>query len=93
MPAQLQPSATSVCRLCKVATARIHFTENLREIDVSCESCGRFRVEIPGYDIDLDALTGAQRLQLIGVIKSKRAAGEASPLVTNEDLKGVLGME
>lgn len=93
MTAQLQPSATSVCRLCKVATARIHFTENLREIDVSCESCGRFRVEIPAYEINLDALTGAQRLQVIGIIKSKRAAGDASPLVTNEELKTILGVD
>lgn len=93
MPAQLQPSATSVCRLCKVATARIHFTENLREIDVSCESCGRFRVEIPGYDINLDELTGAQRLELIGVIKSKRAAGEQAPLITTEELRSILGLE
>ncbi len=91
MPASLEPSATSVCRLCKVATARIHFTSNLREIDVSCETCGRFRVEIPGYDMNLDELTGAQRLELIGKIKAKRASGDDSPLITNDDLKSILG--
>ena len=88
----MDPSATSVCRLCKVATARIDFTENLRAIDVVCESCGKFRVEIPGYDMNLDELTGAQRLQLIGIIKAKRAAGEAAPLVTNEELRGIIGL-
>lgn len=46
-----------------------------------------------GYDINLDELTGAQRLELIGVIKSKRAAGDQAPLVTNEELKAILGME
>lgn len=82
----MEPFAESTCRLCRVATAKVHFTDDSKVIDVDCPKCGRFRVEIPGYHITLDELTGAQRLEISTLIDSKRKAGDAIPLVTLEYL-------
>ena len=82
----MEPFAESTCRLCRVATAKVRFTDDSRVIDVECPNCGSFRVEIPGYHITLDELSGAQRLEISAIIDAKRKEGEASPLVTLEYL-------
>lgn len=86
----MKPFAESTCRLCRVATAKIHFTDDSRVIDVDCPKCGTFRVEIPGYHITLDELTGDQRLDISAHIAAQRAQGESSPLVTLEYLNELL---
>ena len=82
----MEPFAESTCRLCRVATAKVRFTDDSRVIDVDCPKCGKFRVEIPGYHITLDELSGAQRLEISAHIQAKRKQGDASPLVTLEYL-------
>lgn len=86
----MEPFAESTCRLCRVATAKVHFTDDSRVIDVECPKCGGFRVEIPGYHITLDELTDAQRLEITSYIEAKRMAGDSSPLVTLEYLNELL---
>ncbi|HXT16378.1 MAG TPA: hypothetical protein VN706_12150 [Gemmatimonadaceae bacterium] len=71
----------------------MHFTEDSRVIDVDCPKCGKFRVEIPGYHITLDALSGAQRLEISTHIQARRKKGEASPLVTLEYLNELVSAE
>jgi hypothetical protein len=87
------PFAVSTCRLCRTANAKINFTKDLGVIDVACERCGRFRVEIAGYNLRFDALTGAQRLRVLEFVKSKHDSGDLSPLISAEYLKQVLSSE
>jgi hypothetical protein len=82
----MEPYTESTCRLCRVATAKVVFTSDWGVIDVDCTSCGRFRIEIPGYNITLDALSGAQRLKMVGLVQARHKDGDQSPLVTREFL-------
>jgi hypothetical protein len=84
------PFAVSTCRLCRTADAKINFTADLGVIDVACEKCGRFRVEITGYNLRFDSLSGSQRLRVLEFVKSKHERAEVSPLVSGEFLKTVL---
>ncbi|MDB4874532.1 MAG: hypothetical protein JWM41_978 [Gemmatimonadetes bacterium] len=87
------PFAVSTCRLCRTADAKINFTNDLGVIDVACERCGRFRVEISGYNLRFDSLSGAQRLRVLELVKNKHDSGEASPLISAEYLKQILATE
>ena len=88
-----EPFAVSTCRLCRTADAKIHFTTDLGVIDVACERCGRFRVEITGYNLRFDSLSGAQRLRVLEFVRTKHEKAEISPLVSGEYLKQVLATE
>src|SRR5471032_2621755 len=90
---QNEPFAVSTCRLCRTADAKIHFTDDLGVIDVACERCGRFRVEITGYNLRFDALTGSQRLRVLEFVRTKHSASEISPLISAEYLKQVTASE
>ena len=93
MTARPEPRAQSTCRLCKVGQATVRFTDDSNVIDVECPKCGQFRVEIPGYHIDLNGLTGDQRLKLIAYVEGKHSAGDSSPLITRELLVEVVGID
>lgn len=88
-----EPFAVSTCRLCRTADARINFTDDLDVIDVACEKCGRFRVEITGYNLRFDSLSGSQRLRVLDFVQERHAKADVSPLVTGEFLKQVLATE
>ena len=85
-----EPFAVSTCRLCRTAEATIRFTTDLGVIHVECKSCGQFRVEITGYNLRFDELSGAQRLRVLEFVKSRHAASDPSPLVSAEYLKQVI---
>jgi hypothetical protein len=82
----MEPYTESTCRLCRVAKAKVRFTSDWGVIDVLCGSCGEFRIEIPGYNITLDELSGAQRLKIVAFVQGKQKNGDESPLVTREFL-------
>ncbi len=90
---ETDPFAVSTCRLCRTADAKINFTTDLGVIDVACEKCGRFRVEITGYNLRFDSLSGSQRLRVLEFVKSKHERSDVSPLVSGEFLKTVLATE
>ena len=85
-----EPFAVSTCRLCRTADAKIHFTPDLGVIDVACEACGRFRVEITGYNLRFDSLSGSQRLRVLEYVRTRHAASEGSPLVSAEYLNQIV---
>ncbi|HEY4129150.1 MAG TPA: hypothetical protein VGM50_00925, partial [Gemmatimonadaceae bacterium] len=60
-------------------------------IDVECPHCGQFRIEIPGYHIDLNALTDVQREKLVAFVNAERTTGDVAPLITRERLQDVIG--
>ncbi len=88
-----EPFAVSTCRLCRTADARINFTDDLDVIDVACDKCGRFRVEITGYNLRFDSLSGSQRLRVLDFVLAKHAKADVSPLITGEFLKQVLATD
>jgi hypothetical protein len=92
MAKHLEPHAESICRLCREAFAQVRFTEQANVIDVLCPSCGRFRIENPGYHIDLNGLNDEQRRKLLAFVAADRASGEESPLITRDRLHEVSGV-
>jgi hypothetical protein len=90
---QTDPFAVSTCRLCRTADAKINFTSDLGVIDVDCEKCGRFRVEITGYNLRFDSLSGSQRLRVLEFVTGRHEHAEVSPLISAEFLKQVLSAE
>jgi hypothetical protein len=91
MSSRFEPHAESTCRLCRLGIARVRFTEQSNVIDVSCPNCGQFRIEIPGYHIDLNGLTDEQREKLKTFVSSEQAAGDVSPLITRDRLAEIVG--
>jgi hypothetical protein len=83
----------STCRLCRTADAKINFTSDLGVIDVDCEKCGRFRVEITGYNQRFDSLSGSQRLRVLEFVTGRHEHAEVSPLISAEFLKQVVSAE
>jgi hypothetical protein len=75
-----------------VGIAQVRFTEDANVIDVSCPKCGRYRIAIPGYHIDLNELTGDQRLKLVAYVEAERKGGDESPLITRDRLHEVGGV-
>jgi len=69
----------------------VRFTEDQNVIDVECPNCGQFRIEIPGYHIDLNILSDEQRDKLIAFVNHERTTGDVSPLITRERLQEVVG--
>jgi hypothetical protein len=74
-----------------VGIAQVRFTENASVIDVSCPQCGHYLIEIPGYHLDLNALSGDQRAKLIAFVNRERSGGEKSPLITRDRLHELTG--
>jgi len=68
----------------------VRFTEDPNVIDVSCPKCGQFRIEIPGYHLDLNSLTPEQREKLSAFVRAEQAAGDISPLVTRDRLHEIV---
>jgi hypothetical protein len=69
----------------------VRYTEDQNVIDVECPNCGQFRIEIPGYHIDLNNLSEERRARLIAFVNHERTTGDISPLITRERLQEVVG--
>jgi hypothetical protein len=90
MSSRPDPHAQSTCRLCREGMAKVRFTADPNVIDVSCPKCGQFRIETPGYHLDLNGLTPEQREKLLAFVRSEQAAGDISPLVTRDRLHEII---
>ena len=91
MSNRFDPHTESTCRLCRQGRAKVRFTDDQNVIDVECPNCGQFRIEIPGYHIDLNTLSDEQRERLIAFVNAERSTGDVSPLITRERLQDVAG--
>jgi hypothetical protein len=91
MSNRFDPHTESTCRLCRQSHARVRFTDDQNVIDVECPTCGQFRIEIPGYHIDMNSLSDPQRDKLIAFVNHERTTGDVSPLITRERLQDIIG--